>query len=531
MASNQINSVSGQPRNYHKASADRMIDFQKFARRYEISNDFAVKLRGLEGYEFVFICDDSGSMNTPLGDAIYSHENQPTRWDQLKKIVSIVVDLASALDPDGIDIYFLNRQPILNVRSSAELGNVFAMLPEGSTPIVPVLRQVLQEKHCQIHERKLLILLATDGVPTDEDERPDINTLKEVLMHERIPADRVPVTIVACTDDEYSMEYLNNWDKTIPNLDVVQDYRSEQKQILDCQGKDFPFSFGDYIVKILMGGVDSWFDDLDEKKVELKNNGRSNAATGESSKDRLNKAFAAKLRGLEGYEFVFICDDSSSMITPIGEITDPFASLPTRWEELKKIVSIVVDLASTLDPDGVDIYFLNREPIFNVRSSAELVNIFKIPPRGSTPIVPVLRRVLQDKHQQIYERKLLILLATDGVPTDNHERPDINTLKQVLRRERFPTDRVPVTIIACTDDEDSMEYLNNWDKIIPNLDVVQDYRSEQKQILDCQGKDFPFSFGDYIVKILMGGVDSWFDDLDEKKVELKNNGRSNAATG
>ncbi|CAF1467564.1 unnamed protein product [Adineta steineri] len=409
MASNQINSVSGQPRNYHKASADRMIDFQKFARRYEISNDFAVKLRGLEGYEFVFICDDSGSMNTPLGDAIYSHENQPTRWDQLKKIVSIVVDLASALDPDGIDIYFLNRQPILNVRSSAELGNVFAMLPEGSTPIVPVLRQVLQEKHCQIHERKLLILLATDGVPTDEDERPDINTLKEVLMHERIPADRVPVTIVACT---------------------------------------------------------------------------------------VNKAFAAKLRGLEGYEFVFICDDSSSMITPIGEITDPFASLPTRWEELKKIVSIVVDLASTLDPDGVDIYFLNREPIFNVRSSVELVNIFKVPPRGSTPIVPVLRRVLQDKHQQIYERKLLILLATDGVPTDNHERPDINTLKQVLRRERFPTDRVPVTIIACTDDEYSMEYLNNWDKTIPNLDVVQDYRSEQKQILDCQGKDFPFSFGD-----------------------------------
>ncbi|CAF3787407.1 unnamed protein product [Adineta steineri] len=164
----------------------------------------------------------------------------------------------------------------------------------------------------------------------------------------------------------------------------------------------------------------------------------------------INKAFAAKLRGLEGYEFVFICDDSSSMITPIGEITDPFASLPTRWEELKKIVSIVVDLASTLDPDGVDIYFLNREPIFNVRSSVELVNIFKVPPRGSTPIVPVLRRVLQDKHQQIYERKLLILLATDGVPTDNHERPDINTLKQVLRRERFPTDRVPVTIIACT---------------------------------------------------------------------------------
>jgi hypothetical protein len=45
--------------------------------------------------------------------------------------VSIIVDLASALDPDGVDIYFLNRQPIFNVRSSAELVDVFGMLPEG----------------------------------------------------------------------------------------------------------------------------------------------------------------------------------------------------------------------------------------------------------------------------------------------------------------------------------------------------------------------------------------------------------------
>ena len=41
------------------------------------------------------------------------------------------------------------------------------------------------------------------------------------------------------------MEYLNDWDQKIPNLDVVDDYRTEKKQILACQGRDFPFSFGD----------------------------------------------------------------------------------------------------------------------------------------------------------------------------------------------------------------------------------------------------------------------------------------------
>jgi hypothetical protein len=45
-------------------------------------------------------------------------------------------------------------------------------------------------------------------------------------------------------------------------------------------------------------------------------------------------------------------------------------------------VSIVVDLATVLDPDGVDIYFLNREPMFNVRSSEELIPMFVVPPKG-----------------------------------------------------------------------------------------------------------------------------------------------------
>jgi hypothetical protein len=49
----------------------------------------------------------------------------------LKQTVSIVVDLASVIDPDGVDVYFLNREPMLHVRNSSELENIFAMEPEG----------------------------------------------------------------------------------------------------------------------------------------------------------------------------------------------------------------------------------------------------------------------------------------------------------------------------------------------------------------------------------------------------------------
>ena len=73
---------------------------------------------------------------------------------------------------------------------------------------------------------------------------------------------------------------------------------------------------------------------------------------------------------------------------------------------------------------------------------------------GPTPIVSVLRQVLQEKQLEIQERKLLILIATDGVPTDNNGHQDTKTLEHALRHERHPISRIPVTIIACTDDDE-----------------------------------------------------------------------------
>ncbi|CAF0967654.1 unnamed protein product [Rotaria sp. Silwood1] len=241
--------------NYAQSQQERIPKFDEFINRYEINPSFAEKLYGLRGCEIVFICDDSGSMSAPVGEVTNPREKQRTRWDELKQTVSIVVDLASVLDPDGVDVYFLNREPMLHVRSGSELENIFAMEPE-----------VLKDKRNHIYERKLLILIATDGIPTDDRERTDIHTLEHVLKNERTPTNQIPVTIIACTDDQECIGYLNNWDKKIPNLDVVDDYRTERNEVQAYRGKHFPFSFGDYIVKILMGSIDSWFDNWDEKQ-------------------------------------------------------------------------------------------------------------------------------------------------------------------------------------------------------------------------------------------------------------------------
>ncbi|CAF4189583.1 unnamed protein product [Rotaria sordida] len=80
----------------------------------------------------------------------------------------IYINILSSFDPNDIDIFFLNCQRMRNVRHTEQLIPVFAIPPAGSTPIVRMLRQVLQEKQVEIQERKLLILIATDGVPTDD---------------------------------------------------------------------------------------------------------------------------------------------------------------------------------------------------------------------------------------------------------------------------------------------------------------------------------------------------------------------------
>jgi len=67
-----------------------------------------------------------------------------------------------------------------------------------------------------------------------------------------------------------------------------------------------------------------------------------------------------------------------------------------------------------MDSNGVDIYFLNREPALNVTNVQNIRHIFNNPPQGLTPLVPAIRRILAAKRSQAFEKKLLILIATDG---------------------------------------------------------------------------------------------------------------------
>ncbi|KAJ3244421.1 hypothetical protein HDU77_009906, partial [Chytriomyces hyalinus] len=219
------------------------------------------------------------------------------------------------------------------------------------------------------------------------------------------------------------------------------------------------------------------------------------------------------------YDIVVICDDSGSMNTKSTAgltVSNPFAPMPTRWDELKETVAIVTDIACALDDDGIDIYFLNRAPLSSITSVEQLEQAFADAPRGYTPTARVLRQVLNDRRQKKESegaKKLLVLIATDGAPTDDSGDDDRDGLKRVLTDER--PKKVPVVFLPCTDDDEEVGYLNEWDTSIADVDVVDDFYTERRQIKAVQGPQFPFSRGDWVCKMLLGPVDPEMDALDE----------------
>ena len=188
---------------------------------------------------------------------------------------------------------------------------------------------------------------------------------------------------------------------------------------------------------------------------------------------------------------------------------DPFAKRKTRWDELCESVAIVSELAVTLDTDGIDIYFLNRAGMKMVTSVHQIHSLFSTPPSGYTPIVPALQQILKEKAKALSEKKVVLVLFTDGEPTTATGEVEIDKCIACICEK---PSNLFVSIVACTDDSSVLEFLDGLDKAIPSVDVSDDFVSEKKQVLEKTGARL--SFGDYICKILLGPIDKSFGGLD-----------------
>lgn len=253
-----------------------MADLSKFnllVKQNELSPEIATQLHQvLSSCEVVLLCDDSGSMKTAIIEG--NTGKQTTRWLELKKLAAVIIEFVTAINPNGLDIYFFNRPTLHNVVDLAGLQNTFTDLPNGPTPLITTIRKIYQDKANLPDERQLLIVVITDGEPTDGYHDDLFN-----VLYNKKP--NVHVSFAECTDREEEMEYLDRWDGRIRNFDNTEDYREELARIKAIQGPNFKFDYTDYVIKILLATFVRWYFNLDQNRVKQTAN-----YAGQSSYDR-----------------------------------------------------------------------------------------------------------------------------------------------------------------------------------------------------------------------------------------------------
>lgn len=224
--------------------------------KYEISPLFSEKISVLKNFEIVFLLDDSGSMNTKVDNT------SKTRWIELREVVKTAMEVATIYDKNGIDIYFLNRDPHRNIKNFDTINHIFSQEPMGLTPLTENLEKIFESyKNC---DKPVLVVIATDGVPTNFRGQSDIESFRRCL--DKRDSNKFFISILACSDVEKDIEYLNKIDKKVKNVDVIDDYISEKKEVLAVQGRHFKYTIGDHVLRLLLGSIFPEFDKLDERQ-------------------------------------------------------------------------------------------------------------------------------------------------------------------------------------------------------------------------------------------------------------------------
>jgi len=200
---------------------------------------------------------------------------------------------------------------------------------------------------------------------------------------------------------------------------------------------------------------------------------------------------------LAGMDVVMVLDDSGSMNARVDGTSN------TRWDELRQITRIAVEIACSLDDDGCDLIFLNRPGANRVNSWKLAEPLFQRPPTGTTPLTKALKDAFS---RQTPGKKLLVLIATDGQPNN------LSAFTRALR-ERDPN--ILIGVLACSDNDRDVGYLNKLDREVPNMDVLDDFKSERKEVARVR-KSWAqqYTIGNHVARLFLGPAFAKYDQLD-----------------
>ena len=212
-----------------------------------------------------------------------------TRWKEIQESVQYHASMAALLKAPTI-FRFLNRPNVAAIPQEFSIGErgddliaedlreahriIKNAMPTGVTPLSQHIRQIKEDVELlapslQSQGTRIALILATDGLPSDDRGRSDEGVLQEFTNALR-SLEGLPLWIVVrlCTDDSQVVDYYNDLDNQLElSIEVLDDFKSEAKEM---HGTNPWINYTLQIHRMReMGFQHRIFDLLDERKLTI----------------------------------------------------------------------------------------------------------------------------------------------------------------------------------------------------------------------------------------------------------------------
>jgi len=189
----------------------------------------------------IWVVDNSGSMQISDGHRIIGEQNnlkiiRSTRWDEIKQCITYHAEMAGLLEAP-IAFRMLNNPgaavgpqefgvaqtgPDMISKDIGAVRNIlYKARPSGCTPLTSHLLEIrtnveAMAESLNVEGKKVVVVIATDGIPTDENGYQGQNTRDEfVNALRRLEGLPVWVVIRLCTDEDNVVEFYNTIDEQL----------------------------------------------------------------------------------------------------------------------------------------------------------------------------------------------------------------------------------------------------------------------------------------------------------------------------
>lgn len=221
----------------------------------------------LAGAIVVVIADDSGSMQTAVRNSPIPPppgKYATTRWDELVHFLQLVTRIGGELAGE-VDFHFLNAGSVEKVEAWEQVAPVAEKGPTGYTPLTSAMRTVFAKYNPEVTERRLITIIATDGLPSDCPAGVSAERAVSDILRGRPCIDKSFVTFLSCTDNDQDIAYIKRLDAGVKHVDEVDDYNSERSEVMKAGRQLYSnFSVGDWALKAVVGATIPAWDRSDE---------------------------------------------------------------------------------------------------------------------------------------------------------------------------------------------------------------------------------------------------------------------------